>query len=531
MTAGMIRWREHDMINIADTLTRNARRDPKGRACVDPASGRTLTHAQLLARASGLAVGLRGRLGLAPGDRVAILAQNTAEYLEILYAAAMCGVIAVPLNWRLSPPELIRVLSDGAPRALIHSTAFSDVAAELQRGVDIAHWFEFEAGASSTYEDLIAEGIRGGDLPTGSIGDDDPAFILYTGGTTGVSKGVLHSHRSAWTAMLNQDHAERVRPEDVYLLLGQMFHIPIVLAMNYLTRGRPIVLLNFEPRATLATIEQERVSGFLGVTTMLNYLLAVDGLERYDLSSLRLVQYGGGPMGEDVVKEALTRLPCDLVQGYGQTEGGTMSFLTPDVHREAARGIGAHRLRSCGREAFLSTLRVVDSSGREVPRDRNTVGEIVTRSEANMVAYWNRPEETKATLRDGWLHTGDLATWDDDGFLYIMDRKKEMIISGGENIYPAQIENVIYRHPAVLEVAVIGVPDDTWGEAVKAIVALKPGASATEADIIEITKRELASYMKPKSVEFIDALPKSPTGKILKRELRESYWQGQERQV
>jgi len=519
------------MINIADALTRNAWRDPEGRACVDPASGRTLTHSGLLERASGLAVGLRGRLGLVPGDRVAVLAQNTAEYLEILYAAARCGVIAVPLNWRLSPPELVRVLGDASPKALIHSAGFREVASELQRGVDIPHWFEFEAGSTSTYEDLIAEGLRGDAPADGSVGDDDAAFILYTGGTTGVSKGVLHSHRSAWTAMLNQDHAERVRSDDVYLLLGQMFHIPIVLAMNYLTRGRPIVLLNFEPRATLATIEQERVSGFLGVTTMLNYLLSVDDLERYDLSSLRLVKYGGGPMGEDVVKEALTRLPCDLMQGYGQTEGGTMSFLTPDVHREAAQGIGAHRLRSCGREAFLSTLRVVDDRGREVPRDRDTVGEIVTRSEANMVGYWNRPEETAAALRDGWLHTGDLATWDAEGFLYIMDRKKEMIISGGENIYPAQIENVIYRHPSVLEVAVIGVPDETWGEAVKAVVVLKPGTSATEQDIIELTKHELASYMKPKSVDFIESLPKSPTGKILKRELRENYWQGRERQV
>lgn len=519
------------MINIADALTRNAWRDPSGRACVDPATGRTLTHAALLERSTGLAAGLRGRLGLMPGDRVAILAQNTAEYLEVLYAAARGGVIAVPLNWRLSAPELIRVLQDAAPRALIYSTAFASVVEELRRGIDIPDWFAFEAGESSSYEDLLAEGVRATADGIVRVGEDDPAFILYTGGTTGVSKGVLHSHRSAWTAMLNQDHAERVRPDDTYLLLGQMFHIPILLAMTYLSRGRPIVLLNFEPRATLATIEQERVSGFLGVTTMLNYLLAVEGLERYDLSSLRLVKYGGGPMGEDVVKEALARLPCDLMQGFGQTEGGTMSFLTPDVHREAAQGIKPYRLRSCGREAFLSTLRVVDDGGREVPRDRNTVGEIVTRSEANMVGYWNRPEETAATLRDGWLYTGDLATWDEDGFLYIMDRKKEMIISGGENIYPAQIENVIYRHPSVLEVAVIGVPDDTWGEAVKAVVALKPGATATEQEIIELTRRELASYMKPKSVDFIESLPKSSTGKILKRELREGYWGGRSRQV
>ncbi|TVR31378.1 MAG: AMP-dependent synthetase [Nitriliruptor sp.] len=511
------------MLNLSDFLTRNAWRDPHGDACIDPASGRRLTHGALDDRATRLASAIRGSLGLEPGDRIAILSQNTAEYLELYYASARAGTITVPLNWRLSAPELARILNDADPRAVIYAGAFDETAEELQRRTTIDSWVRFAPGDDSPYEDLLA---AAGDAPPAGadrFGDTDPVFILYTGGTTGVSKGVLHSHRSAWVAMLNQDHTERVQPTDTYLLLGQMFHIPIVLAMNYLSRGRPVALLNFEPRATLATIEQERISGFLGVTTMLNYLLAVDGLEQYDLSSLRLVQYGGGPMGEDVVREALERLPCDLQQGYGQTEGGTMSFLTAEVHREAASGIDTHRLRSCGREAHLSTLLVVDEQGRQVPRDRETIGEIITRSEANMLRYWNRPEETAATIRDGWIHTGDLATWDGDGYLYIMDRKKEMIISGGENIYPAQVENALYRHPGVLEVAVIGVPDDTWGESVKAVVVTKPGAEVTEQDLIELARRELASYMKPRSVDFVEELPRAPTGKLLKRELRERY--------
>jgi len=509
------------MLNLSDFLTRNAWRDPHGDACIDPASGRRLTHGALEDRAQRLASSIRGQLGLAPGDRIAILSQNTAEYLELYYASARAGTITVPLNWRLSAPELARILEDADPRAVIYAGSFDETAEELQRRTAIESWVRFEPGASSAYEELLAAADPQQDL--GLFGDTDPVFILYTGGTTGVSKGVLHSHRSAWAAMLNQDHTERVQPSDRYLLLGQMFHIPIVLAMNYLSRERPVVLLNFEPSATLATIEQERISGFLGVTTMLNYLLAVDGLERYDLSSLRLVQYGGGPMGEDVVREALERLPCDLQQGYGQTEGGTMSFLTADVHREAASGVGTHRLRSCGREAHLSTLWVVDDQGRQVPRDRETIGEIITRSDANMLRYWNRPEETAATIRDGWIHTGDLATWDEDGFLYIMDRKKEMIISGGENIYPAQVENALYRHPGVLEVAVIGVPDDTWGESVKAVVVRKPGAEVTEEELIDLARHELASYMKPRTVEFVEDLPRAPTGKILKRELREQH--------
>ncbi len=514
------------MINLADFLDRNAWRSPRGEACIDPRTDRRLTHAALDDRASRLAVALRHRLGLEPGDRIAILARNCAEYLELFFAAGRVGVIAVPLNWRLAPPELLRVLDDATPRVIVHAAAFDEVVPALQRGYDADHWIRFAPGEPSSYEDLLAASDPSATAGLGSFGDDDPFFILYTGGTTGRAKGVLHSHRSAYTAMLNQDATERVTERDVYLLLGQMFHIPMVLAMNYLTRERPVVLLDFDARATLEVIEQERVSGFLGVTTMLNYLLAVDDLERYDLSSLRLVQYGGGPMGEAVVREALERLPCDLQQGYGQTEGGTMTFLTADVHREATAGRHAHRLRSCGREAHLSSVRIVDGSGAVVARDGRTIGEIVTRSDANMVRYWNRPEETAETLRDGWLHTGDLAVWDEDGFVYIQDRKKEMIISGGENIYPAQVENVLYRHPAVLEVAVIGVPDETWGEAVKAVVALKPGQAATEEELIALTRDELASYMKPRSVDFVDELPKSPTGKILKRELRDTYASG-----
>jgi acyl-CoA synthetase (AMP-forming)/AMP-acid ligase II len=516
-------------LNIADLVVRNAFRNPGGPACIDPATGRTTTHAQLAERMDRLANGLLG-LGLDAGDRVAILSRNCAEYLELYFACARSGLIAQPLNWRLSTSELGRILDDGGARVVISAADFADEVKLLQDRFDADHWLEFAPGQPSPYEDLLAGATAEAPAAATTTGDDDPFFILYTGGTTGVSKGALHSHRSAFTSMLNQNAAEQAQPTDVYLLLGQMFHIPIVLAMNMLSHGRPVVLLNFEPQATLQVIEQERVSGFLGVTTMLNYLLAED-LESYDLSSLRLVQYGGGPMGEDVVREALSRLPCDLMQGYGQTEGGPMSFLSPRAHRDAVAGVNPHRLRSCGQEAYLSSLRVVDADGRPVARDRASVGEIVTRSEANMLRYWNRPEETAQVVRDGWLRTGDLATWDEEGFLYIVDRAKEMIISGGENIYPAQVENAIYRHPGVLEVAVIGVPDDHWGEAVKAIVVAKPGVALTEDEIIATTKDQLASYMKPRSVDFVEALPKSPTGKILKRELREPYWSDRDRDV
>ena len=518
------------MVNIGDFVTRNAFRVPGGDACIDPDTGRRTTHQRLADRVNRLANALLGELGLSPGDRVTMLSRNCAEYLELYYAAAKSGIIAQPLNWRLAVPELQSIIEDGDPRLLIYHGDFDAELEQLQRELDVEGWLRFEPGEPSAYEDLLARSSAEEPSIASRLGDDDPLFILYSGGTTGVAKGALHTHRTTFASMVNQNAIERVQPTDVYLLLGQMFHIPVVLAMNFLSHGRPVVLLNFEPRRTLEVIEEERVSGFLGVTTMLNYLLAED-LDKYDLSSLRLVQYGGGPMGEDVVREALARLPCGLMQGYGQTEGGPMTFLSAEVHAAAAAGHDTHRLRSCGQEAYLSSLRVVDEQGRLVPQDRTSVGEIVTNSEANMDRYWNRPALTAETLVDGWLHTGDLAVWDEEGFLYIVDRKKDMIISGGENIFPAQVENVLYKHPAVLEAAVFGVPDPVWGEAVKAVVALKPGAEVTEAELIELARSHLASYQKPKSVDFVEELPKSSTGKLLKRELRDPYWEDSSRRV
>lgn len=520
-------------MNVGDLTARNAWRHPGRDAIVDVPNGRRLTFAALEERSNRLAHGLVSGLGLERGDRVAILSTNAAEVMEAFFACARTGLVAQPLNWRLAPPEQARILADGEPRALLWQRQFADDVAELQSRHDLDHWLEVAAGAESPYEELLAA-QPADEFPTArTVGGDDPFFILYTGGTTGVSKGVLHTHASTAAAMVNQASAERVAPDDVYLLLGQMFHIPVVLAMTYLAHGQPVVLMNFEPRQTLEVIEAERVSGFLGITTMVNYMMDVPGFDRFDLSSLRLVKYGGGPMAEATVRRCMEAFPCDLMQGYGQTEGCTYSFLLPWVHREIAQGIGTHRARSCGQESHLTSIRVVDEHGEAIARDREAVGEIVVRGPSLMREYWRRPEETAEVFRDGdgWLRTGDLAAWDEEGFVYIVDRAKDMVISGGENIYPAQVEEVIYRHPGVLEVAVIGVPDETWGEALHAVVVPRDGAAPTEAEIVELTRRELASYMKPKSVEFVAALPKGPTGKILKRELREPYWAGHERSV
>jgi acyl-CoA synthetase (AMP-forming)/AMP-acid ligase II len=451
--------------------------------------------------------------------------------MEVFYACARCGLIAQPLNWRLSETEMAKILADGEPSVLIASEEYSDQTTRLMADLKIPVALVFTADPDCRYEQLIANASDAEPANSAEVSGDDPVLILYTGGTTGESKGALHSHHSLYMGMLNQSIAERIVPTDVYMLTGQMFHIPVALAMNYMAHGCPVVLINFEAKLALDVIQQERVSAFLGITTMINWMMAVEGFADYDLSSLRNFQYGGGPMPRTVVEAALKAFPCTMIQGYGQTEGMTMTFLSQEDHARAIQGDHPERLASCGREGFVSEIRVVDTHGKPVPRDGVSAGEIIVRSEANMLGYWRRPELTAQTLRDGWMWTGDIASWDEDGYVFIVDRAKDMIISGGENIYSTQVEAAIHQHPAVLESAVFGVPDDVWGEAVKAVVVLKPGETATEAEIIAEASKHLASYQKPKSVDFVDALPKAPTGKILKRDLREPYWRDAERNV
>ena len=516
-------------MNLVDAVRKWANLAPERTAVVDSTTDRRITFAELLNRVIRLSNGLVS-LGLAKGDRVAVLSTNSIEYFEIYYACAMSGLIAQPVNWRLSAEEVARIIEDGEPSVFICQAGFLDLKDEIRARVNSdATYLEYGAETDGSYEDLVTR-ASAADLNL-NIGDADPVLILYTGGTTGLSKGALHTHYSLYMGMINQTVAERVVPTDVYMLTGQMFHIPVALAMNYIAHGCPCVLMNFDAKIALELIQKEKVSAFLGITTMLNWMMAVDGFENYDISSLRNIQYGGGPMPETVVKAALKAFPCTIIQGYGQTEGMTMTFLSQEDHQNAIQGERTERLNACGREGFVTQVRVVDTEGVDVPKDNITSGEIVVRSEANMVGYWRKPELTAAIIKDGWMWTGDIATWDEDSYVFIVDRSKDMIISGGENIYSTQVESAIHKHEGVLECAVIGIPDDEWGEAVKAVVVMKPGQSATEADIIGTAKAHLASYQKPKSVDFVESLPKAPTGKILKRELRAPYWNRLERKV
>jgi acyl-CoA synthetase (AMP-forming)/AMP-acid ligase II len=518
-------------VNIGTIPAKIARLDPAREALIDVDSGRRMTFGALDERVRRLSNALMGELSLEKGDRVAILSRNCIEYMEIYYACARVGMIAQPINWRLGEAEMARILADGSPRLVVVSAQYSELIPGLKASSTADSWLSFGEGSDGSYDALINASADNEPSESVSIGGDDPMLILYTGGTTGESKGALHTHRSLFMGMINQTVAERVVTTDVYMLTGQMFHIPVALAMNYHAHGCAMVLINFDARLALETIEKERVSAFLGITTMLNWMMADEKFAEFDLSSLRNIQYGGGPMPHSVVAAALAAFPCTIIQGYGQTEGMTMSFLSQEDHLRALAGEHPERLASCGREGFITEIRLADPEGNAVPKDGVTPGEVLVRSEANMVGYWQRPDLTANTIRDGWMWTGDIAVWDEEGYVFIVDRAKDMIISGGENIYSTQVEAAIHQHPGVLESAVFGVPDEEWGESVKAVVVMKPGEKATEQEIIFAAAQHLASYQKPRSVDFVDSLPKAPTGKILKRQLRDPYWEAAGKKV
>ncbi|MBZ5526866.1 MAG: long-chain-fatty-acid--CoA ligase [Acidobacteriia bacterium] len=521
-------------MNIGLTVSRNARRYPERVALVDANNDRSIKWKDLDRRVNRLAHAMIAK-GLKKGERIAIYSKNCLEYLELFYAGAKTGIVIQPLNWRFTPEEVAFTLKDGAPRGILVSAEFArayrEKAGELPSiefvvGLGDGHGFPLG------YEEWIAGKSEAEPESVRAVGDDDLYFFCYTGGTTGIAKGVMITHRGAFTTIMNMSVAERIAPDDVYLILGQMFHIAVLLPHSYLFHGARVVILNFEPRKTLEIIQREHVSSFLGITTMLNYMLDAPDFAKYDTASLRLIGYGGGPMSVPTLRRAMAAFPnAGFIQYMGQTELSIISaVLSPEDHR---RGLAdkPHLLLSCGKEALLCECRVVDDEDNDVPRDGRTAGEMIVRGENVMKGYWNLPELTAETLRGGWCHTGDMATWDEEGYFYVVDRKKDMIVSGGENIYPAVVEQAIYKHPAVLECAVIGVPHDTFGETVRAVVVLRPGASATAEELIESCRQNLASYMKPTGVDFVSELPKAPTGKILKRILREKYWAGHERRV
>lgn len=509
-------------MNIGDLITKSCRRYSKDVAIVF--EDRTYTFREVGERVNRLANSLLN-IGLKKGDRVAMLLHNCNQFIEADFAMARCGLVRVPLNIRLSASDHEYVLDNSGAKALIFGSPFSQQVMEIKNAPALKHLICVggEDPCFISFEKLIAEGLPS--EPGVSVEEDDLYGLVYTSGTTGRPKGVMLSHRNCVSLTLNLILERDVRRGDRLLHFGPLTHASGVWVLPHFCRGAAnFILKEFNIELILETIQRHKITTLAMVPTIIIRLLSYPDLDRYDLSSLRTVNYGGSPMPAEKLKEAINKFGYIFSQNYGQTEAPTtITYLSKEEMRNE------EKLLSAGCPYLRVDVKVVNKEGVEVKPGE--IGEIIVKSDHVMKGYWKNEEATREKIVDGWLHTEDMATVDEEGFIYIVDRISDMIVSGGFNIYPREIEEVINSHPAVEEVCVIGVPSEKWGEEVKALVALKQGHSLTEDELLDFCKENLASIKKPKSVEFVDNLPKNAYGKIMKKDIREKYWAGKSRRV
>jgi len=493
----------------------------------------TMTWQTFEERCARLAAALKS-LGLEEGGRVAILSLNSWRYLECYFGPLWAGGVFVPINHRWSVPEMAHALTDSGATILVVDGAHVKHVDELRKAAPALRHVIYADDGPVMDQQLPYEGLLEAHDPADDAGRgyEDLAAIFYTGGTTGRSKGVMLSHRNFMFNSLAGMVNLNIRPDSTHIHTGPLFHLAAGARVFTTTvaGARHIVLSGFRAKDVLRTIERKKVTHMVLVPTMLNMLMNEPGLEKYDLSSLTDLSYGASPMPEALIRKIMERLPdVRIVQSYGMTElSPVATSLPPENH--VPDGPGAAKLKSAGKPIFGVDVRVVDEQDIEKPVGE--IGEVVVRGPNVMQGYWNQPELTAEALRGGWMHTGDAGYMDEDGYLFMVDRVKDMIISGGENVFSAEVEDVLMKHAAVLECAVIGIPDEKWGEAVHAIIVPRDGAQVTEQDLIAHCKEAIAGYKCPRSVEIrTEALPQSGPGKILKSELRKPYWEGKDRAI
>ena len=464
-------------------------------------------------------------LGIGVGDRYAILSRNTFRNAELMHAGYWSGRIPVPVNTRLAGPEIRHILDDSGCGLLAVDEALTALAAagELAPWRDRTLLVAAEArdAAGPQYEALLA---RARPAEPHEAGEGDTAILLYTGGTTGRSKGVPLSHRNVFSNGQQCAIALGARSDDVFLHAAPMFHSADLLGTAYTLQGAAHMFLPaFSPEAALRAMERHGVTVAFLAPTMIIMILQDPAFEKFDLSRLRLVFYGSSPMAVEWIRRAMEALPgAEIQQGYGLTETSPiLTTLDPDQHRDALASGRTGRLKAAGRPVTGVDMRIVDAAGGEVATGE--AGEVVVRGPNVTDRYLNRPEETEAAFRGGWFHTGDIGRMDEEGFMYLLDRKKDMVITGGENVYTSEVEAVLYQHPGVNEAAVVGVPDEKYGEALFAVIVPAPGAALDAEGMIAHCRDRIGGYKIPRRMAFVDEMPKSAMGKILKTELRRTY--------
>ncbi len=510
--------------NIGLLLTKRAEICPHREAFVEFERNRRFTFAELNARANRVANGLLTR-GIRPGDRVATLLKNSIEFVETYFAVAKIGAVMVPVNWRLVAGEIAYILQDSGARALVYDSDFDDAVNTLQdaehSALDVQLWIRRENGAAGTpdwavnYDAFIAA-FSGNEPPIGAW-DDDNLFIMYTSGTTGRPKGAVHSHDGMLWSQLTSMSTSDMRDGDRWLLALPMFHVGCLSPTSLLVHrgGCGVIMRELDLGAMFRCIAQEKVTIFMAVPALLQFMLMTPERQQCDISSVRWIATGAAPVPVSLLHE-YEALGIRIFQAYGLTESCGPGTLL--LHEDAEAKVG-----SCGRPQMHTDIKIVDGEGNTIPMGSPQAGELLVGGRHLMKEYWNNPKATAETLRDGWLHTGDICTWDSEGFVTICDRMKDMIISGGENIYPAELENVLAACPEVQEAAVIGVASKKWGETPLAIIVPAAGTSPTSESLKAYCRENLAGYKVPQLYELVDSLPRNPSGKLLKPELRKRF--------
>ncbi|MCH2212704.1 MAG: long-chain fatty acid--CoA ligase [Fuerstiella sp.] len=512
-------------MNIGKFLTRSARSIPQNPAIIH--GSKMWTYAEFNERVNRLAGALAG-LGVSKGDHVALLMYNGPQMLEAMFACFKAGFGAVPINFRLHPNEFTFIIDQSESKVVVATEQFNLALKQRQNQMSTVRHFITTSGAEEgllDYETVLSESVS--EFEDVDLAPDDVAWLFYTSGTTGQPKGAMLTQRNLTAMTMNclADMCPGCGPDDVTLHAAPLSHGSGLYAVPNVARAATHVIpdsTSFDPAGVLRLIEQHRVTNIFVAPTMLKRLIDCPELDHCDLSSLKSVIYGGAPMLAEDLTTAIAKLgPC-LVQLYGQGESPmTITYLPHRDHVVDGDHDQNRRLASVGIPRTDVEVAVVDENGHPLPSGSS--GEIVTRSDMVMKGYWQNTEATAASLKNGWLYTGDIGCFDEYGYLFLMDRSKDMIISGGENIYPREIEEVLVRHPAVREVAVIGVPDPEWGESVKAVVSTTSGNSVTGQELIDFCRQHVSSYKKPRSVDFVDEIPRNNYGKMMKRVLREKY--------